>query len=63
MSAPKAKALRTLSREETARLLHWLKVLHAEECTAHCRVVEGSPIHERRCRQIQLAIDIAEGSR
>lgn len=60
MIALKRKA-KPLSAAQTAKLLHWLKVLHAEECAAHCRIVEGTPVHLGRCKQIQRAIDAAEG--
>jgi hypothetical protein len=58
---PRRRSPRPLSKALTAKLVHWLKVLHAEECIELCRVVNGQPRHSTRCRQIQQAIRAAEG--
>jgi hypothetical protein len=58
MSAPKTVPL--LART-VAELIHWLKVLRADECIETCRVVNGEAQHTTRCIRIQAVLDKAEG--
>jgi hypothetical protein len=62
-AALKRRAAAPLSAELTAKLIHWLKVLHAEECSDLCRVVDGQARHGARCKRIQAVLAAAEGSR